>query len=137
MSIQSETCELLSISHDQIKAAFNDRYKAVFGSPLRDIPIRVLNLKVSVVGRRPNFDLHLLAPGDGEAKSSSVLSSRPVWVNGDWVEATIYERLELPIDMEIEGPAILEQPDATIFIDPDLYARVDEFGNLVISRKEI
>ena len=136
LSTQGEIRESLSISHDEIKAAFNNRYKAVFGSPLSDIPIRVLNLKVSVIGRRPNFDLHLLAPGDSEVKGSSALSSRPVWANGDWVEATIYERLELPVDTEIEGPAILEQPDATIFIEPDLHARVDEFGNLVISRKE-
>jgi N-methylhydantoinase A len=35
----------------------------------------------------------------------------------------------------IPGPAILEQPDATTFIEPDLQAEVDRFGNLVVSRK--
>ena len=34
------------------------------------------------------------------------------------------------------GPALLEQPDATIFIDPDLTSSVDRFGNLVIARKD-
>ena len=36
---------------------------------------------------------------------------------------------------EIKGPALLEQPDTTIFVEPDLVGKVDDFGNLVISRK--
>jgi N-methylhydantoinase A len=35
----------------------------------------------------------------------------------------------------VHGPAILEQPDATVVVDPDLVARVDRFGNLVIERE--
>ena len=61
--------------------------------------------------------------------------TRPVWVDGGWTEATIYERLHLPVGAEIKGPALLEQPDTTIFVEPDLAGKVDEFGNLVISRK--
>jgi hypothetical protein len=30
---------------------------------------------------------------------------------------------------------VLEQPDATIFIDPDLNGRVDALGNLIVERK--
>jgi len=37
----------------------------------------------------------------------------------------------------VPGPALLEQPDTTIFIDPDLEGRVDQFGNLIISRKKV
>ena len=33
----------------------------------------------------------------------------------------------------IDGPALLEQPDSTVFVDPGLRARVDAFGNLVIT----
>ena len=62
--------------------------------------------------------------------------TRKVWVDGGWGEAAIFERLALPVDASIAGPAILEQPDATIFIEPDLTGRVDRFGNLVITRLE-
>jgi N-methylhydantoinase A len=34
----------------------------------------------------------------------------------------------------VAGPALLEQPDTTIFVDPGLTARVDRFGNLLIER---
>ena len=36
----------------------------------------------------------------------------------------------LPVGATIDGPAILEQPDATILIDPGLVGRVDRLGNL-------
>jgi N-methylhydantoinase A len=47
----------------------------------------------------------------------------------------VWSRLDLPANAVIEGPAVLEQPDATIFIDPDLAGRVDALGNLVVERK--
>lgn len=62
--------------------------------------------------------------------------TRRVWTDGGWQDAKIYERLELPVGTVVPGPALLEQPDATIFIDPDLVGEVDRFGNLVIARKE-
>ena len=127
--------EDFNINRDQISAAFEARYKSVFGNPLSGIPMRVLNLRVSVIGVRPNFDLHLLAPDDEGTIEAAVRGTRPVWVDGSWTEATIYERLHLPVGAEIKGPALLEQPDTTIFVEPDLVGIVDEFGNLVISRK--
>ncbi len=127
--------EDFNINRDQISAAFEARYKSVFGNPLSGIPVRVVNLRVSVIGVRPNFDLHLLAPDDEGTIDAAVRGTRPVWVDGGWTEATIYERLHLPVGAEIKGPAVLEQPDTTIFVEPDLVGKVDEFGNLVISRK--
>ena len=120
---------------DQISAAFEARYKSVFGNPLSGIPIRVLNLRVSVIGVRPNFDLHLLAPDNQQTIDTAVRGARPVWFDGGWKEATIYERLHLPVGAEIKGPALLEQPDTTILVEPDLVGKVDDFGNLVISRR--
>ena len=127
--------EGFNIDRDQISAAFEARYKSVFGNPLSGIPIRVLNLRVSVIGVRPNFDLHLLAPDEQGTIDTAVRGARPVWVDGGWTEATIYERLHLPVGAEIKGPALLEQPDTTIFVEPDLVGKVDDFGNLVISRR--
>lgn len=58
---------------------------------------------------------------------------RPVWFGG-WREARIYDRLLLPVGAEIPGPAILEQPDATIVVDPGLTAIVDKFGNVIMAQ---
>ncbi len=90
----------------------------------------------AVIGRRPKFDLALLAPSGEGTVENSRLGSRQVWVEGAWHETAVYERLPLPIDAVIEGPALLEQPDTTIFVEPDLAGTVDKFGNLIIARKE-
>ena len=119
-----------------ILQAFEARYRDVYGRPLVGIPIRVLNLRVSAIGKRPKFDLTLLAPGDDALAEQAKTGMRKVWFDGAFHETAIYQRLPLPIGTRIEGPAILEQPDATICIEPDLTGEVDRFGNLVITRKQ-
>jgi len=39
------------------------------------------------------------------------------------------------VEARVVGPAVLEQPDTTVFVDPGLVAEVDRFGNLVITRE--
>jgi N-methylhydantoinase A len=60
--------------------------------------------------------------------------SRPVWHAGAWCETRVWSRLDLPAGAIIEAPAVLEQPDATIFIDPGLRGRVDHLGNVIVER---
>jgi N-methylhydantoinase A len=122
------------ISSAKIREAFETRYAQLYGRPLEGIAIRVLNLRVSVIGRRPKFDLAILAPKEGFSVADAHSGDRRIWVEGGWHDAAIYDRLKLPIDAEILGPAILEQPDTTILIEPGLVGKVDNFGNLIIAR---
>ena len=117
-----------------IQSAFEHRYTQVYGRLLDGIRLRVLNLRVSVIGRRAKFDLTLLAPDDGASVERAARGERPIWWSGAPHSAQVFARLDLPIGARIAGPAVLEQPDATTFIDPDMSAEVDGFGNLIISR---
>ncbi len=121
------------IGRDDIRAAFEDSYRRAYGRLLDGISIRVMNLRTTVIGRRPKFDLSMLA---GAGTDDAHRGTRRVWSDGAWHEADVYARLDLPIGAEVSGPALLEQPDTTIYIDPDLAGSVDRFGNLVIARKE-
>ena len=124
------------VTADAIRLAFESAYTEVFGRLLDGIAIRVMNLRVSVIGVRPKFDLALLAPGADGSVDAATVGTRRVWADGGWVEATVYERLALPAGAAVPGPAVLEQADTTIFIEPDLAGTVDRFGNLLIERKE-
>jgi N-methylhydantoinase A len=53
--------------------------------------------------------------------------------NSGWFETAIFDRASLGRGMEIAGPAIVEQSDTTVVIDPGASAIVDSLGNLVIS----
>jgi len=127
--------ESTEISVVGIRDAFEGRYRQVYGSPLEGIPIRVLNLRVSALGHRPKFDLALLAPANGVLLEQAHVDTRPVWFDDAWHETLIYDRLPISVGVTVCGPAILEQPDTTIFIEADLKGDVDRFGNLIITRK--
>lgn len=123
------------VNQDVIHGAFEARYRDVYGRQLSGIAIRVLNLRVTVIGQRPKFDLTLLAPADGVSLENARTGTRAVWFDGALHDTGIYDRLPLSVGVQVPGPAILEQPDATICIEPDLTGEVDRFGNLIITRK--
>jgi N-methylhydantoinase A len=53
--------------------------------------------------------------------------------NGGWFDTAIFDRVSLGRVARLVGPAIVEQPDTTVIIDPGATAVVDGLGNLVIS----
>lgn len=120
----------IQLTEAGIREAFEARYRTSYGRPLEGLAERMLNLRVSVIGRRPRFDLSLLAPVDTEGDSR--IGERAVWIGDAWHETPIYERLVLPVGTRVSGPALLEQSDATIFIEPGMSGTVDDFGNLII-----
>ncbi|MBX6329941.1 MAG: hydantoinase/oxoprolinase family protein [Pseudolabrys sp.] len=122
------------VSKEIIRAAFERAYAATFGRLLRDIPARIVSLRVAAIGRRPKFDLSAFAPGPGTSLAKAALGSRKVFIRGAWHDASVWSRLDLPIGAIVEAPAVLEQPDATIFIDYGLRGRVDDLGNVIVER---
>ena len=94
-----------------------------------------MNLRSAVIGRRPKFDLSALAPDTGGSVEASRTSTRQVHFGTEWHETAIYNRLTLPVGAVIHGPAILEQLDTTILIEPELKGTVDTYGNVIIERR--
>ncbi|HZF77281.1 MAG TPA: hydantoinase/oxoprolinase family protein [Acetobacteraceae bacterium] len=120
------------VSEAVIRSAFEGAYRAAFSRLLPGLPVRIVNLRAAAIGVRPDFDLRSLAPPADATLEGAARGGRPVWFDGAWHTATVWSRLDLPVGARVHGPAILEQPDATVVVDPDLVARVDPFGNLVI-----
>jgi len=119
-----------SLDTASTQTAFEAIYRAEFGRVLDGIPVRVMNLRYALVGVRPKFDLTLLAPqGAGRTEA---LGEQPVYVKGQWVQAQRYDRLQLPVGHCISGPAIFEQADTTVWLDPAYTATVDRLGNLIL-----
>jgi N-methylhydantoinase A len=60
------------------------------------------------------------------------LQSRPLYADGRWRETRVLAREHLGADARIEGPAVVEQFDATTVIEPGAVATIDAVGNLRI-----
>ncbi len=120
------------ISLDSIQTAFEIAYASSFGRLLKGMTIRVMNLRYARIGVRPKFDLAVLAPkGKG---STASLGIQRVYHDGQWCDAQRYARLDLPVLAQVTGPAILEQADTTVWLEPGFTARVDALGNLLVER---
>jgi len=122
-------------SEEEIGLAFDTAYRATYGRLLAGGVRRVINLRSAVTGKRPRFDLATLAPVGGSVVDARK-GMRQVYFKGTWHETDIYSRLELPVGAKISGPAILEQPDTTVLIEPGLVGKVDAFGNTLIERAQ-
>ena len=60
------------------------------------------------------------------------IGRRPLYADGAWHEAAVYAREALPAEARIEGPAVIQQLDATTVVEPCAAAVVDGIGNLRI-----
>ncbi len=115
-----------------IGSAFVAAYEQTFGKALIGVPVRILNLRVTVTGVRAKFDLSLLAPDSQTLLPAS--GSRQVHHLDQWFDAPVHARLDLPVGASISGPALFEQPDTTVWLEPGFVATVDSLGNLIINR---
>jgi N-methylhydantoinase A len=124
----------LALSESTVRAAFEAAYSASFSRLLPGLAVRIVSLRVAAIGRRSPFDFSLFAPPASASPEKAVLGTREVWFERGWRETRVLSRLDLPVGSVIEGPAVLEQPDATTVIEPGLAARIDHLGNLIVER---
>jgi N-methylhydantoinase A len=122
------------ITEAAIRSMFEKTYLSTFGRLLPGIAVRIVSLRTAAIGRRPMFDLAVFAPGSDASTSKAARGIRPVWSGGMWQDAQVWSRLDLPVGAVVEGPAVLEQADATTFIEPGLQGRVDRLGNVIVER---
>ncbi|MER9298730.1 hydantoinase/oxoprolinase family protein [Mesorhizobium sp. M0621] len=123
-----------SVTRATLQQLFEKAYFARFKVELPEIRANLVNLNTSVTGVRPAIDLSRLIDPGGRAKTldEARREIRPVWYAGRWHDTPVYAREKLPLDAVIEGPAILEQMDATTVLEPGDRARCDADGNIII-----
>ena len=122
------------VPREEAQALFEAAYFKRFQVRLPEIKAVLVNLVTSVIGRRRAFPLAaLLDPAARRATLDEArIGRRPVYAEGGWREASVYAREALPLDARIEGPAVVQQIDATTVVEPGAAATVDAIGNLRI-----
>ncbi|HMN80119.1 MAG TPA: hydantoinase/oxoprolinase family protein [Burkholderiaceae bacterium] len=125
------------ISPAALRQAFDDAYWQRFRVRLPEARAVLVNLHTGVIGQRRRIDLAALAAGgqrgrkadDGMAGQEAM---RQVWFEGGWRETPILRREALPPGSRFAGPAIVEQMDTTVVVEPGQRVEADALGNLVI-----
>ena len=119
------------VTREHLAALFEKAYWARFAVELPEIRPVLVNLHTAVIGRRPQADIAALAGGreDGGAQATT----RRVWFAEGWRDTPIRRRAEIAPGAVLNGPAIIEQMDTTIVIEPGCTAAADDIGNLLVS----
>ncbi len=123
------------VSRDALQKAFETAYWQRFEVELPEIRAVLVNLHTAVIGRRPDLSLdRLLSAEPAKDVEGAMKGSRKVWFEaGGWQDTPIYDRERLPRNAGFSGPAILEQLDTTVVIEPGNQVTVDRLGNLIVS----
>ena len=117
-----------------MQALFEKAYFEWFRVDLETISANLVNLNCSVPGVRPQIGLSALIDADGRRKTSeeAQTGTRPVWFDDGWRETRVFWRDHLPAGAGLRGPAIIEQMDTTIVVEPGNTMDQDSDGNLII-----
>ncbi len=120
---------------ESLRKLFEDVYYKRFRVELAEIKANLVNVRTSVIGEREAMDLsNLIDPHNRKSSVNDAQTGvRDVYFDGGWHQTPIYWRDHLPMDFAIEGPAIIEQMDTTVLIEPGDQARGDEQGNILIA----
>jgi len=123
------------LSRESLQSAFEKAYWDRFNVELPEIRAVLVNLHTAVIGRRKPVPLATLMSAKEQKNTidDCLSGTRRVWFESGWKETPIYKREFLTVNAKFKGPAVIEQLDTTIIVEPENQVEVDLEGNLIIT----
>ena len=112
-----------------VVAGFHNAHGRHYGYALRDRPIDIVDIAVAAVGDIPTPPIRTAA---SKATTPTATGRHALFPDphGDAVDSPVYDRRHLAPGVSIDGPAIIEQYDSTIYVPPRGCAAVEPDGTL-------
>jgi N-methylhydantoinase A len=119
------------------RVRFDGRHAHIHGHAAKERPVEVVSYRVRVRVAVPKYQpREERAPDKPRPIVAAAKGARTVYFDvRKPIEATLYERDRLDVGIEVAGPAIVEQFDATTVIPPGWTARVDSYRNLILEQR--
>src|SRR5262249_34292905 len=120
----------------KLRRDFDDIHEREYSRRFEDSDVEIPNIRVRGIGLQPKLQAPELEVGS-ESSDAALRYEGGAWVRvGGRLEAgrsRFYDRTALAAGNSLTGPAIVSQYDSTTVIPPEVSARVDRFGNIVIA----
>lgn len=120
---------------EKLKESFHQIHKQQFGRSYRNVAVEIVNIRVVGTGSIEDLEPVKIEAGNGDVERA-VTGSRQVTFKIDGkpehLETKIYDRAKFKAGDVIQGPAIINQMDTTIVVEPDCVGKVNEYGIIVI-----
>lgn len=111
---------------------FHQEHERAYGYCNREMPVQMVNFRLSAIGvmEKPDLSAAALEP---QAALPQPMEVRQVLFDreSEFVDTKVYHRTQLRPGTTLEGPAILEQMDSTCVIPPKWSAYTDAYYNII------
>jgi len=118
----------------KLRGNFDESHRQMFGHTAPDEPVEIVSYRLRGVGRVPPVKLPKYRR-EGRSLKDALRETRQARFDGISVACPVYQRDRLDVGISFEGPAIVDQLDATTVVPPGRTARVDEFKNILIGAR--
>ncbi|KAB2330151.1 hydantoinase/oxoprolinase family protein [Cytobacillus depressus] len=116
---------------DDALEAFHQEHEREFAFSDRMQSVEIYGLRVTALGTVPKPEFPKYGPSG--RLDDALKEVRDVYFDNKFVHTKVFDREKIPVFSEIQGPAIVDQLDATTVIPPDFTAFVDEYRNLILT----
>ncbi len=124
---------------EMLRQLFEEAYYRRFRVELSQIRANLVNINTSVIGARGAVDLSRLIEPAGRKASleEAMMTTRPVRFDDGFHDTPVYWRDHLPAGFSLEGPAIIQQMDTTVLVEPGDQADGDPVGNIIVTVRQV
>lgn len=121
--------ELNAASIPAIEAAFKTEYQLRYGREIHNMPIETVTWRVLVSGPSPELIPKQAVIGVHDA---ALKGYRAVYLGDGYETVPVYDRYQIPADMHIQGPCIIEEFESTTVVGKQSTVQLDGFRNIII-----
>lgn len=114
-----------------LRDAFDEAHRRMFGHAAPDETVEIVSFRVYGIGHLPPVDFPKFS-NENRSLADARRETRRAWFGGVMRECPVYQRDKLDVGHFFNGPAVVDQLDATTVIPAGHSLRVDEFRNLII-----
>ncbi len=114
---------------------FHVEHEKRYGHKDLNAPVELVNFRVEGIGKRESIFLREIPSGKADPPMESLKSIRKVYFEEKqtFLDTRIFERERLLAENVIEGPAVVEESNATTLIHPGMAGKVDSYGAILIT----
>lgn len=121
---------------EDLKKAFGNAHEHAYGYQDKERSVQIVNYRLSAIGLSDKPEVNHMRECSAAVLRENEVRQVRFEKQSEFIETPVYLRDNLPVNCVLSGPAIIEQMDSTCVIPPGWIASGDQYGNLLVERKE-